>query len=176
MPTDYHHGVRVIEINEGTRPIRTIETAVAGVVCTASDADAATFPLDTPVLLTDVQGSVGKAGDKGTLAQAPAVKASQIDAALPKPAKAGATKLAAIGTGIAIGTAPAMAAPVSFDTRPAMTARSTGIAPAPAPVTIHIHPPAGADPQAIARLVRDELRQIENQRAARQRSRLADRD
>lgn len=69
MPTDYHHGVRVIEINEGTRPIRTIETAVAGVVCTASDADAATFPLDTPVLLTDVQGSVGKAGDKGTLAR-----------------------------------------------------------------------------------------------------------
>ncbi|UGS89805.1 phage tail tape measure protein [Ralstonia wenshanensis] len=111
-----------------------------------------------------------------TLAQAPAVKASQIDAALPKPAKAGATKLAAIGTAIAIGTAPAMAAPVSFDTRPAMTARSTGIAPAPAPITIHIHPPAGADPQAIARLVRDELRQIENQRAARQRSRLADRD
>ncbi|WP_433867468.1 phage tail sheath protein [Ralstonia wenshanensis] len=69
MPTDYHHGVRVIEINEGTRPIRTIETAVAGVVCTASDADANAFPLDTPVLLTDVQGSVGKAGDKGTLAR-----------------------------------------------------------------------------------------------------------
>ncbi|MCT7316751.1 phage tail sheath protein [Ralstonia sp. CHL-2022] len=69
MPTDYHHGVRVIEINEGTRPIRTIETAVAGVVCTASDADAAAFPLDTPVLLTDVQGAIGKAGDKGTLAR-----------------------------------------------------------------------------------------------------------
>lgn len=68
MPTDYHHGVRVIEINEGTRPIRTIETAVAGVVCTANDADASAFPLDTPVLLTDVQGAVGKAGDKGTLA------------------------------------------------------------------------------------------------------------
>ena len=69
MPTDYHHGVRVIEINEGTRPIRTIETAVVGVVCTASDADAAAFPLDTPVLLTDVQGAIGKAGDKGTLAR-----------------------------------------------------------------------------------------------------------
>ena len=69
MPTDYHHGVRVIEINEGTRPIRTIETAVVGVVCTANDADAAAFPLDTPVLLTDVQGAIGKAGDKGTLAR-----------------------------------------------------------------------------------------------------------
>jgi phage tail sheath protein FI len=27
---DYHHGVRVIEINEGTRPIRTVSTAVVG--------------------------------------------------------------------------------------------------------------------------------------------------
>ncbi|ELY5261412.1 hypothetical protein SM886_004055 [Yersinia enterocolitica] len=26
--TDYHHGVRVIEISEGTRPIRTVSTAV----------------------------------------------------------------------------------------------------------------------------------------------------
>jgi len=69
MPTDFHHGVRVIEINEGTRPIRTIETAVVGVVCTAEDADVATFPLDKPILLTDVQSAVGKAGKKGTLSR-----------------------------------------------------------------------------------------------------------
>ncbi|UBM11725.1 phage tail sheath protein [Cupriavidus metallidurans] len=68
MPTDYHHGVRVIEINEGTRPIRTIATAVPGIVCTAEDADAATFPLNTPVLLTNPMQALGKAGDKGTLA------------------------------------------------------------------------------------------------------------
>ncbi|WP_247392569.1 phage tail sheath protein [Ralstonia pseudosolanacearum] len=68
MPTDYHHGVRVIELNEGTRPIRTIETAVAGIVCTADDADADTFPLDKPVLLTNPQAYIGKAGSKGTLA------------------------------------------------------------------------------------------------------------
>lgn len=37
MPQDYHHGVRVIEINEGSRPIRTVSTAVVGIVCTASD-------------------------------------------------------------------------------------------------------------------------------------------
>ncbi|MDB0554284.1 phage tail protein, partial [Ralstonia solanacearum] len=67
MPTDYHHGVRVVELNDGTRPIRTIETAVAGIVCTADDADASAFPLDTPVLLTNPQASIGKAGDKGTL-------------------------------------------------------------------------------------------------------------
>ena len=69
MATDYHHGVRVVELTDGTRPIRTIETAVVGLVATASDADAATFPLDTPVLVTDVLTASGKAGTKGTLAQ-----------------------------------------------------------------------------------------------------------
>lgn len=65
---DYLHGVRVIELNDGTRPIRTIPTAVIGMVCTAEDADVAFFPLDTPVLITNVQTAVGKAGVKGTLA------------------------------------------------------------------------------------------------------------
>lgn len=65
---DFHHGVRVLEINQGTRSISTVSTAVIGMVCTGSDADATTFPLDTPVLLTNVQAAVGKAGTKGTLA------------------------------------------------------------------------------------------------------------
>lgn len=68
MPDQYHHGVRVIEINEGVRPIRSISTAVVGMVCTASDADAAVFPLNTPVLLTNVLAAVGSAGIEGTLA------------------------------------------------------------------------------------------------------------
>lgn len=68
--SEYHHGVRVVEINEGTRPIRTVATAVVGMVCTASDADATVFPLNTPVLLTDVLTASGKAGELGTLAQA----------------------------------------------------------------------------------------------------------
>ncbi len=67
MP-DYLHGVRVIEINEGTRPIRTVSTAVVGMVCTAEDADPLVFPLDTPVLITNVQTAVGSAGTTGTLA------------------------------------------------------------------------------------------------------------
>ena len=66
--SDYHHGVRVVEINEGTRPIRTISTGVIGLVATAEDADAAAYPLDTPVLVTDVQSAIGKAGVAGTLA------------------------------------------------------------------------------------------------------------
>lgn len=67
MPQDYHHGVRVIEISDGTRPIRTIETAVIGVVVTGPDADATAFPLDRPVLSTDIMTTLGKAGDTGTL-------------------------------------------------------------------------------------------------------------
>ncbi|WP_042266771.1 phage tail sheath protein [Paraburkholderia heleia] len=70
MPQDYHHGVRVLEINEGTRPIRTVSTAVLGLVATAEDADEATFPLNTPVLLTNVVAALGKAGTRGTLYRA----------------------------------------------------------------------------------------------------------
>jgi len=64
---DYHHGVRVVEINDGTRVISTVSTAIIGMVCTAEDADAATFPLDTPVLITNVLTAAGKAGKTGTL-------------------------------------------------------------------------------------------------------------
>ena len=60
--SDYHHGVRVIEISGGTRPIRTIATAVIGIVCVSPGADAATFPLNTPTLITDVFQAIGKAG------------------------------------------------------------------------------------------------------------------
>lgn len=69
MAQDYHHGVRVIELNEGTRPIRTINTAIVGMVCTADDADEKAFPLNTPVLITDVKNATGKAGETGTLAR-----------------------------------------------------------------------------------------------------------
>ncbi|HGM5039149.1 MAG: phage tail sheath protein [Stenotrophomonas maltophilia] len=63
----FHHGVRVVEINGGTRPIRTVATAIVGIVCTAPDAEAKRFPLNTPVLLTDVRGAILEAGTKGTL-------------------------------------------------------------------------------------------------------------
>lgn len=65
--SDYHHGVQVIEINDGVRTISTVSTAIIGMVCTASDADAKTFPLNEPVLITNVQSAIGKAGKKGTL-------------------------------------------------------------------------------------------------------------
>ncbi|HAT3729225.1 TPA: phage tail sheath protein [Serratia marcescens] len=67
---DYHHGVRVVEINDGTRVISTVSTAVVGMVCTGKDADPKLFPLNTPVLITDVIAAAGKAGKSGTLAKA----------------------------------------------------------------------------------------------------------
>ncbi|EOW6649499.1 phage tail sheath protein [Cronobacter turicensis] len=68
--SDYHHGVQVVEANDGTRVISTVSTAIVGMVCTASDADAATFPLNVPVLITNVQSAIAKAGKKGTLSAA----------------------------------------------------------------------------------------------------------
>lgn len=70
MSVDYHHGVRVIEINEGTRPIRTVSTAVIGLVATADDADATFFPENTPVLVTNILAAMAKAGVTGTLLRA----------------------------------------------------------------------------------------------------------
>ncbi len=67
MPTTYHHGVRVVEINEGGRPIRTVSTAVIGLIATADDADPAVFPLNTPVLVSNYAQALTKAGKTGTL-------------------------------------------------------------------------------------------------------------
>lgn len=48
MSQDYHHGMRVEGINEGTRTITTVSTAIVGLVCTGDDA--ATFRLNRPVV------------------------------------------------------------------------------------------------------------------------------
>lgn len=65
MPTDYHHGVRVVEIDEGTRPIRTVETGIIGVVGTAPDADASLFPLNEPVLIIGSRTKAAKLDTAG---------------------------------------------------------------------------------------------------------------
>lgn len=66
--TAFHHGVRVVEVNEGTRALATIATSVIGLVATADDADADIFPLDQVTEITDIETAIGKAGDNGTLA------------------------------------------------------------------------------------------------------------
>jgi phage tail sheath protein FI len=66
MP-EFHHGVRVLEINEGTRPIRTISTAVIGFVAISDDADTDYYPDNTAVLVTDLRLAMSKAGTDGNL-------------------------------------------------------------------------------------------------------------
>ena len=63
----FHHGVRVVEVSEGTRTIRTVATAVIGIICTGSDADAAYFPLNKPVLIANLPAAIAKAGSTGNL-------------------------------------------------------------------------------------------------------------
>ncbi|WP_312488135.1 phage tail sheath subtilisin-like domain-containing protein [Sphingomonas sp.] len=68
------HGINVSEPLAGTRPILERSTAVIGLVATAASAagaatvalDAA-FPLNRPVLVTDVRTAIGVAGETGTL-------------------------------------------------------------------------------------------------------------
>lgn len=67
---EYHHGVRVVEVNDGVRSIKTVSTSVIGMVATAEDADATTFPLNKATLITNVQLAIGKAGTNGTLRKA----------------------------------------------------------------------------------------------------------
>ncbi|WP_375637133.1 phage tail sheath subtilisin-like domain-containing protein [Bartonella sp. AP152HLJHH] len=58
MATGFLHGVEVVEVDDGTRPLRAVQSAVIGIVGTAPDADEQAFPLNTPVL---VAGSLSQA-------------------------------------------------------------------------------------------------------------------
>ena len=60
MSTEFHHGVRVFEVDEGGATIRVVSTAIIGIVSTAPMADADAFPLNTPVLLTNPGGSIAR--------------------------------------------------------------------------------------------------------------------
>lgn len=130
--SDYLHGVRVIELNDGTRPIRTIPTAVIGLVCTAEDADPLVFPFDTPVLLTSVQSAIAKAGVKGTLASSLQAIADQtkpytIVVRIKEGADEAATTSALIGTTTADGKYTGMKALLAAKARVGMTPRIIGV-------------------------------------------------
>ncbi|MFV3316444.1 phage tail sheath protein [Pseudomonas sp. NY15374] len=132
MADEYHHGVRVLEINEGTRPIRTVSTAVVGLVCTADDADPAMFPLDTPVLLTSVQSAIGKAGETGTLADSLQAIADQTQPAtvvvrVAKGATDAETTSNLIGTTTETGKYTGMKALLAAKTRLKVTPRILGV-------------------------------------------------
>jgi phage tail sheath protein FI len=68
------HGIKVIELTNGARPIKAVATSIIGLVATAgaevgeaADALDAAFPLDERVLITDVRAAIAKAGTTGTL-------------------------------------------------------------------------------------------------------------
>jgi phage tail sheath protein FI len=66
MPTAFHHGVEIIEIDDGLRPIQTARSSVIGIVGTAPEANDSAVPLNTPTLLTTPR-SAAVLGATGTL-------------------------------------------------------------------------------------------------------------
>ena len=66
----FKHGITITEISDGSRTLTAVSTSIIGLVATAEDADAATFPLNRPALITDIETAIGKAGTDGTLAKA----------------------------------------------------------------------------------------------------------
>lgn len=129
---DYHHGVRVIEINEGSRPIRTVATAVIGLVAIAEDADPAYFPANTPVLITNVREAIGKAGTTETLAKALDAIADQINpiavvVRVPKGVDDAETTSNLIGTVEADGTYTGMQALLTAEAKLGVKPRILGV-------------------------------------------------
>jgi len=69
MPDQFLHGVEVVEIDNGLRPIQTVKSSIIGFVGTAPDADAAIFPENQPVLVTGPR-MAADLGATGTLRDA----------------------------------------------------------------------------------------------------------
>ncbi|MCA0905125.1 phage tail sheath subtilisin-like domain-containing protein [Ruegeria marisrubri] len=65
MSAQFLHGVEVIEIDTGPRPIQTVKSSVIGIVGTAPDADATKFPLNTPVLIAGSRREAAKLDTTG---------------------------------------------------------------------------------------------------------------
>lgn len=53
MAEQFLHGVEVLDIDGGARPTQTVKSSVIGIVGTAPRADAAAFPLNTPVMVAN---------------------------------------------------------------------------------------------------------------------------
>ncbi|QJB21839.1 tail sheath monomer [Xanthomonas phage FoX2] len=75
MADNFLHGVEVLNIDDGARPLQTASTSVVGIVGTAPRADASVFPLNTPVMVAGSRSKAAKllsvAGDDdGTLPSA----------------------------------------------------------------------------------------------------------
>ena len=67
MPEQFLHGVEVVEIDSGPRPIRTVRSSVVGLIGTAPDADENQFPVNHPVLIAGKRSESAGLGSTGTL-------------------------------------------------------------------------------------------------------------
>lgn len=70
MPDTFLHGVQIVEISDGKRPIKTVKSSVIGIIGTASSCDPLKYPLNTPVLITGVAPSSADIGTTGSLPNA----------------------------------------------------------------------------------------------------------
>lgn len=74
MAETFLHGVEVLDIDAGSRPIQTVRSSVIGIVGTAPNADPVAFPLNTPVLIAGSKIQAEKldlvGSDLGTLPSA----------------------------------------------------------------------------------------------------------
>ena len=67
MPANFLHGVEVVELTQGVRPLQTVRSAVIGLIGTAPNADASVFPLNEPVLISGSRAKALQLGEGGTL-------------------------------------------------------------------------------------------------------------
>lgn len=67
MAETFLHGVEVLQIDDGPRPITTVRSSVIGLIGTAPDADATAFPLNTPVLIAGNRVEAAKLDTVGDL-------------------------------------------------------------------------------------------------------------
>ena len=72
------HGISQTEVPSSSRVIATVATAIIGLVVTAPAADAALFPLNTPVKVTVLSDAIAAAGNEGTMKSALQAIADQV--------------------------------------------------------------------------------------------------
>ncbi|MDF2496059.1 phage tail sheath subtilisin-like domain-containing protein [Sphingomonas sp.] len=122
----FFHGISVTEVPGSRRTIATVATAVIGLVATAPAADAAVFPLDTPVKVTVLGDAIAAAGATGTLraaleAIADQVRTTVVVVRVAPGADAEATEAAVIGAdvnGVKTGLQALLAAEAQIGVRP----------------------------------------------------------
>jgi phage tail sheath protein FI len=122
----FFHGISVTEVPPARRTTATVATAVIGLVATAPAADAAVFPLDTPVKVTVIRDAIAAAGATGTLravleAIADQVRTTVVVVRVAPGADAEATEAAVIGAdvnGVKTGLQALLAAEAQIGVRP----------------------------------------------------------